>query len=70
MNITEKQTHRYGKQTNGYQCREQAIQGGGNGKYKLSDVSQAQECIVQHREYRQYFARTVNGALPIKLYKN
>ena len=28
----------------------------------------AQECIVQHREYSQYFVITVNGKYPLKLY--
>ena len=30
-------------------------------------INKPQGCIVQHREYSQYFTITVNGILPLKM---
>ena len=62
MNITKKkQTHRYKGQTSGYQWGGRNTIGVGSGRYKLLAIRQAQGCIVQYGEYRQYFVITVSG---------
>ena len=59
MNITKKQTHRYGEQTNGYQWLGAQHRGGGIGVQTILCVRQAQGYVVQHGKYSQHF---VNGA--------
>ena len=55
VNITKKkQTKEYREQSSGYHLWV-------GGRHKLSGERQAQGCIVQHREYSQYFVVTVNG---------
>ena len=66
-------TYRYRDQSRGDQWGEEggATQGQGSGRYKILSVGQAQGCIVQHREYSQYFVITVNILkYPLKSHKN
>ena len=62
VNITKrKHTHR--EQTSGYQWREGTEKGqcSGGGKAQTIQYKIGSSHIIQHREYSQYFAVTVNG---------
>ena len=61
----KKQTHRYREQTSGYQLGEGRVEGQDRGR-ELRGTNyyvqkKLQGCIVQNREYSQYFAVTING---------
>ena len=59
VNITKKQqTHRDREQTSGYQWRDREW---GSGKEQTIWYKIGSGCIVQHREYSQYFAGAING---------
>ena len=52
------------RQTSGYQCGVEKggiIYERGHGGYKPLGVRYVQGCIVQHREYSQYFIQTLSG---------
>ena len=56
VNITKKkQTNRYREQINGYQQGQGKYRGGGVGDTNYWVLKQAQEYIVKHGEYSQYF---------------
>ena len=75
MNITKKkQTHRYRKQTCGYQWGEGSREGQERGRglrgtnyYTMYKINKLQGHTVQHREYSQYFIVTINGLKPLKI---
>ena len=57
----KKQTHRHTEETSGYEWGVGRNNIGDGEQEVQSTVRWAQGCIVQHREYRQYFVITVNG---------
>ena len=60
MNTTkQKQTHRYREQTSGYQQRDRRR--GLRSTIIMYKINMVQRYSVQHREYSQYYIKTLNG---------
>ena len=67
VNITKKkQTHRYTKQTSGYQCGGGAVPGWGLGGVTYLVLDRLQGCTVQHGGYSQYFVIAINKSTIFK----